>query len=38
MGTMGKRPLQNSSHQMAETTVQGKTPFIPSLAIGTSIM
>ena len=38
VGTMGKRPIQESRHKVAETKVQGTTPTIPTLAIGTSIM
>ena len=38
VGTMGKRPVQESRHKVAETKVQGTTPTIPTLAIATSIM
>jgi len=38
VGKMGKRPVQESGHQVAETKVQRAAAFIPTLAIGTSIM
>ncbi|MEO6669845.1 MAG: hypothetical protein ABIN36_10240 [Ferruginibacter sp.] len=38
VGTMGERPVQNGCCKVATTKVPGATPFIPTLAIGTSIM
>jgi hypothetical protein len=38
VGTMGKRPVQNGGCKVASTKVQRTTPFISTLAIGTSMM